>query len=177
MENFIVRIYRREIDDPDQITGVVEKPDSSESKRFSSVDDLIAILVPHAGRPKTRLRKQMVEQRKHRRFPVREGTLIFNTSTDVGEIIDISMGGLSFTAPEMPEVPSGSFDVGILFGEDENITGKVQCKKMMCHGIPEGSLFSSQEKGERYSVEFGELTPDQRLNLEHIIQNYTQSEL
>jgi hypothetical protein len=177
MENFIVRVYRRESDDPNQITGVVEKPDSSESKRFSSIEDLIAILVPHASNAKTKQRKQMVEQRKYRRFSVREGTLIFNTSTDVGEIIDISMGGLSFTSPEMPEETAEPFDVGILFGEDEYFTGKVQCKKLMCHGTPENSLFSSQEKGERYSVEFGELTPNQRLYLEHIIQSYTQCEI
>jgi hypothetical protein len=177
MENFIVRIYRRESDDPNHITGVIEKPDSSESKRFSSVEDLIAILVPHAGKAKTRQRKQMVEQRKHRRFSVREGTLIFNNSTDVGEIIDISMGGLSFKAPEMTEETTSPFDVGILFGEDEYFTGKVQCKKLMCHGASEDSLFSSTEKGERYSVEFGELTPQQRLYLEHIIQSYTQYEI
>lgn len=177
MENFIVRIYRRESDDPNRITGVVEKPDSSERKRFSNIEDLVSILVPHAINTKTKRRKQVVEQRKYRRFSVREGTLIFNSSTDVGEIIDISMGGLSFTCPEMSEEAPSSFDIGILFGEDEYYTGKIQCKKLISHSVPSDSLFGIQEKGKRYSVEFGDLTPEQRLHLEHIIQSYTQCEI
>ncbi len=177
MENFIVRIYRRESDDPNRITGVVETPDSSESKRFSSIEDLITILVPDANNTKNKGRKQIVEQRKYRRFSVREGTLIFNTTTDVGEIIDISMGGLSFTCPdEMPEEPPSSFDIGILFGEDEYYTGQIKCNKLMHHGAS-SDLFSRQEKGKRYSIEFSDLTPKQRLHLEHIIQSYTQCEI
>ena len=172
MENFIVRIYRRESNDPNRIVGVVESPDSSESKRFSNIGDLISILVPHAINAKTKRRKQVVEQRKYRRFSVREGTLVFDVTTDVGEIIDISMGGLSFTCPEMLEEAATSFDIGILFGEDEYYTGKIQCNKLMHHGAS-SNLFGSQEKGKRFSLEFGDLTPKQRLHLEHIIQSYT----
>ena len=36
MENFIVRIYRRQTDDPDCITGVVEKPGHNESSAVPS---------------------------------------------------------------------------------------------------------------------------------------------
>jgi hypothetical protein len=74
MENFIVRIYRRENADPNRVTGVVEDPDSSESKRFSNIEDLISILVPQAINTKNKKKKQVVEHRKHRRFSVREGT-------------------------------------------------------------------------------------------------------
>jgi len=172
MENFIVRIYRRDSDEPNRITGVVETPDSSESKRFSSLEDLMTILVPDANNTKNKRRKQIVEQRKYRRFSVKEGTLVFNNTTDVGEIIDISMGGLSFTCPEMPDESTSSFDVDILFGEDEYYTGKIQCNKLMHHSAS-SDLFGSQEKGKRFSIEFGDLTPKQRLHLEHIIQSYT----
>jgi hypothetical protein len=177
MENFIVRIYRRENADPNRVTGVVEDPDSSESKRFSNIEDLISILVPQAINTKNKKKKQVVEHRKHRRFSVREGTLIFNSSTDVGEIIDISMGGLSFACPEMSEEAATSFDIGILFGEDEYYTGKIQCKRLISHNVSNDSFFSIQEKGKRYSVEFGDLTPKQRLHLDHVIQNYTLCEV
>jgi len=50
MENFIVRIYRRESDDPNHITGVIEKPDSSESKRFSSVKISLPFWCPMQAR-------------------------------------------------------------------------------------------------------------------------------
>ena len=177
MENFIVRIYRRESNDPNRIVGIVESPDSSESKRFSNIEDLLSILVPHAVNAKTKRRKQIVEQRKYRRFSVSEGTLVFDATTDVGEIIDISMGGLSFTCPEMSEEAATSFDIGILFGEDEYDTGKIQCKKLISHNVPSSSFFSIQEKGKRYSVEFGALSSKQKLHLEYVIQNYTRSEV
>jgi len=173
MENYIVRIYRRNSNDPDSITGVVEKPDRHESEPFSSIDNLISILVPRGYNTGESKQKQVVEKRKYRRFAVNEGTLIFNDSTDVGEIVDISMGGLSFTCPDDPEESSSLTDISILFGENEYSTGKIKCKKVMCHGTAGFSAFSDQEKTKRYSIEFGDLNPDQRLQLNHIIQSYS----
>ena len=178
MENFIVRIYRRQTDDPDCITGVVEKPGLSENKRFSSIEELIEIIAPHNSSASGNMRKQVIEHRKYRRFGLKDGTIIFNSSTDVGEIVDISMGGLSFICPDMSEESSASFEIGILCGEDEYCTDKIICRKLMCHGTAGDYPFSSsQEKRKRYSVEFGDLTPKQRLQLEHIIQSYAYSEV
>ena len=101
---------------------------------------------------------------------------MFNDSTDVGEIVDISMGGLSFTCPDDPQESSGFFDISILFGEDEFSTDKIQCKKIMCHGTSGDSVFTGRGNTKRYSVEFGDLNPEQRLQLEHIIQSYSLSE-
>jgi hypothetical protein len=178
MENFIVRIYRRQTDDPDCVTGVVEKPGHNESMRFSSIEELIELIAPQKSRTGDSERKQVIEQRKYRRFGVKDGTLIFDSSTDVGEIIDISMGGLSFACPDIPEESSEPFEVGILCGEDEYCTDKISCRKLMCHGTAGDYPFnSSHGKRKRYSVEFGDLTPKQRLQLEHIIQSYAYSEV
>ena len=177
MENFIVRIYRRQTDDPDCITGVVEKPGLSENKRFSSIEELIEIIAPHNSSASGNMRKQVIEHRKYRRFGLKDGTIIFNSSTDVGEIVDISMGGLSFICPDMSEESSDSFEIGILCGEDEYFTDRIECRKIVCYGPTQDSVFSRQAKGKKYGVEFSDLSPKQRLQLEHIIQSYAYSEM
>jgi hypothetical protein len=175
MENFIVRIYRRKSDDPYCINGVVEILDLNINKEFSSSEELFAILIPQENSKYTR-RKQVFENRKYRRFAIKDCTLIFDSSTDVGEVVDISMGGLSFTCPDMPEESDAPFEVSLICGDDKFFVDNIQCKKMMNPDVPGSSVFGSKEKGDRCNIEFGDLTPKQRLNLEHIIQSFSHGE-
>ena len=44
IDYYIVRIYRREKDDPDSIVGTIEQANSSERKAFRCSDELWSIL-------------------------------------------------------------------------------------------------------------------------------------
>lgn len=48
-ENYLVRIYRRDKEDPERIAGMVELIEAGEKKTFSTFDDLRAILGPGSG--------------------------------------------------------------------------------------------------------------------------------
>ncbi len=55
MENYIVRIYRREKDNPRLLVGLVEEVGSAGKKAFNSIDDLWEILNPQdRGAPQAR---------------------------------------------------------------------------------------------------------------------------
>jgi hypothetical protein len=46
METYIIRIYRRDPDDPVKIAGLVETVGEDEEKVFTSLDELCNTLVP-----------------------------------------------------------------------------------------------------------------------------------
>jgi hypothetical protein len=50
LSNYIIRIYRRDKNDPRLIVGIVEKVGTKEKKGFTSFDELREILVPAARR-------------------------------------------------------------------------------------------------------------------------------
>jgi hypothetical protein len=128
MENYVVRIYRRSSDNPENITGVVEEPDKGENKAFNSKQEFYNIFWPtQLNNISTKL-KRTLEFRKYRRFQIKKGTLVFDSTTDVGKIIDISMGGLSFSFPDMSIESKVPFNVGILFGNNKYQTEKIKCR-------------------------------------------------
>ncbi|MEJ2033605.1 MAG: PilZ domain-containing protein [Deltaproteobacteria bacterium] len=66
--------------------------------------------------------KILMERRKYRRFKVRHPAfVVFNTQpTRLGEILDISMSGLSFRyMVDSEEVVNQSRELDILFGDDD----------------------------------------------------------
>lgn len=168
MENYIVRIYQRENSSPDCITGIVEKPESGKNISFHGKEEFIKIFIGQEVTTKPTDRQQVIEKRKYRRFSVKDSILIFDATTDIGEIIEISLGGLSFFCPDMPEESKKSFKVGILYEGAENFsTGKINCKKL----ILRHSDLNNDEPKKKFSVEFDDLNAMQESQLEHIIQN------
>ena len=177
MESYIVRIYRRAGNKPEDITGVVEKPDNGENITFNNVEALFNIFVPPRIVNRQNKQKQVFEQRGYRRFFIKEGTLLFDSTTDVGEISDISMGGLSFSSHNMPEDFAPSLEVGILCADKKYCTENIQCRNIICRSRTDSSASADQGRSRRFSVEFGVLTPYQRHQLENIIQDYTMGEV
>jgi len=49
MENYIVRIYRRDESDPDKLTGVFESVENETRNSFTSLNSLIDLLTPARG--------------------------------------------------------------------------------------------------------------------------------
>ena len=58
MENYIVRIYRRDSDQPDSIVGLVESVETGEIQSFHSVSELTEIIAaPPTARENTATEK------------------------------------------------------------------------------------------------------------------------
>ena len=62
MENYIIRIYRREEDNPRILVGVVEEVGVEGNKAFTNVDELLDILGPKAKASRHTQRKQMTKR-------------------------------------------------------------------------------------------------------------------
>ena len=168
MENYIVRIYQRANSSPDCITGIVEKPESGENISFRSYEEFMEIFVGQEVTTGPTARQQVIEKRKYRRFSVTDSILLFDKTTDIGQIIEISMGGLSFFCPDMPEEPKRPFKMGILCeGAKYFCAGKINCTKLMLRH----SGLNNHEPKKKFSVEFDALNAMQESQLEHIIQN------
>ncbi len=49
MENYIVRIYRRDSIDPDKVAGVFESVENETSSAFTSLSNIVELLSPKCG--------------------------------------------------------------------------------------------------------------------------------
>lgn len=117
--------------------------------------------------------KILLENRKHRRFRIKNELYILNSnSSGFGEVIDISLGGLAFCHIKKQFWPNNFFKVGILFGDNEVLIDELPMKTVsecaVNPGLPDNSTTIW-----RRSVQFGELSPEQKIRLENIIQRYT----
>lgn len=130
---------------------------------------------------------EFFEQRKHKRYQVPSGSFVALGTGDaiLGQIIDISMGGLAFRYIDTKELAHADESYLDIFMTEHNlclirvpfktiseyeIANTVVCK--MVDGIPPGCR--SMRRG---GVEFGELTSEQRAQLEYCIQNHTMGEV
>jgi len=109
------------------------------------------------GRPPGR------ERRKHKRYRAKSGTCALNSR--VGEIIDISLGGLAFRyvdRGEWDDMPPS--DLGILFGNGDLCLEDIPLKVISDCAINDGINITR-----RCGVQFGELTKKQLEQLEYFI--------
>ena len=122
--------------------------------------------------------EKYVERRKYTRFRTRNGALIELRSQrgKLGEIIDISKGGLAFRYIDIGDRPKGSFELDIFLKETGFRLEKVPAKTISDSRTTKYFPFSST-KTRRQGVEFGELTQKQISQLEHFIRNYTTEQV
>lgn len=173
MENYVVRIYRRSCDNPENITGVVEKPDKGENKAFNSKEEFYNIFWPALQSNNSTRLKRTLEFRKYRRFIINKGTLVFYSTTDIGRIIDISMGGLSFTCPNISIDPKVLFRVGIIFGNNQYNTEKIKCRLIRRNSRSTIIDAAGKDSTNTYRIKFEYLTHYQTSQIRYIIQNFT----
>ena len=102
---------------------------------------------------------------------------MFDSTTDVGKIIDISMGGLSFTCPDISIDPKEPLNAGIILDNKQHNAEKIKCRFVIGSGHSSSLNLSGQDSINRYSVKFEDLTPYQTSQLRHIVQNYTFGEV
>jgi hypothetical protein len=119
------------------------------------------------------MKKQVVERRKHTRFHVRDGAfaVLGPYSSKIGQIIDMSIGGLAFSYIAGEERSNRSYELGILLAENSFYLTKIPFETIWdkeTRGVP----FSSVPM-RRCGVQFGELTQNQASQLQYFIQNHT----
>jgi len=125
--------------------------------------------------------KELVERRKHERFQVEDGALAvlrrpWPHPTTLGQIIDISMGGLAFRYIAGEERSHEPSELEILWGDCSFRLDKIPFETISDFKTANEAPFSSIEM-RRNGVQFGELRPEQMSQLEYFIQNHAIGEV
>ena len=194
-DNYIVRIYRFDKDNPRVLVGVVEEVGAKGRNAFTNLDELWEII----NSPKRELAtgredhgemeplrhiwtaaedtKEQTERRKHKRFqvPVDACVALRSDYVEVGQVIDIGMGGLAFRFVPREGWPSGADQLDIFMANRSYCLCQVPFKTISEFKITD----EDQTCGitmKRGSVKFGKLTPNQRSHLDYFIQNHTMGE-
>ena len=124
-------------------------------------------------------RKELIiERRKYKRFGVQDGSLVvYGLHSDkVGQIIDMSMGGLAFSDTSSGDQSNGSFELDILLTDHGFYLEKVPVQTVSNLKIAnEPSTVSTTTR--RHGVQFKDLAQNQTSKLEYFLQKHTTREL
>lgn len=121
-------------------------------------------------------RKNLDDQRKHKRFQVPRGVFVgFGPHVNkVGQIVDLSLGGLAFRYVGSGESQDGSH-LDIFMADNDFYLGSVPFKTVSDFEIVQTTP-SSPMTMRRSGVRFGKLTSEQRSELEYFLQHHTLGE-
>lgn len=122
-----------------------------------------------------------VDRRKHIRFAVKPGAfaILGPYSSQMGPILDISKGGLSFQYKQGKEKKADIYEVSILFdGKSETNTSpfKFVGKAVSDVAVRSNNPYSIAEV-RRFSMAFTDLTYYQQAWLEECIRNHTTGQI
>jgi hypothetical protein len=119
-------------------------------------------------------KEEMVERRRHKRFKVRDGAFVvlMPPSTKLGQLIDISSGGLAFRYLSMEERSNNLSELDIFLTDNSFYLEEVPVINVSDFQIAGEFPFSSITT-RRHGVQFGELTHNQISRLEYFIRNHT----
>lgn len=125
-------------------------------------------------------RQRLVERRKNERFRPRDGAFAvlrprWPHSTKLGEIINVSRGGLAFRYVSGKDLSNESMELDICLPDEGFYMGKVPFDTISDLQETNKSPFSSGPHS-RCGVQFGELTLNQVSQLEHFILHHTVPE-
>jgi len=115
-----------------------------------------------------------VENRKYKRFKARKGAfaILWPDSKKIGEIIDISSGGLAFYYFADENSLNGSEAVDVFWHDHSFYLSEIPCKTVYEVEIAD-ELPSPPAAMRRIGVQFEDVTPSQLSQLNHFMQNYT----
>jgi hypothetical protein len=145
--------------------------------------------------------EKQIERRKHKRFSAKNGTFAVVRSNDtpldkikkmsmgeiacavykanpekVGQIIDLSQGGLSFSYIDKRDACLELFGIDILSADNSFYLDNLSYKTVMDVETADEPSFSPI-KVKRQGIKFTELTPDQLAKLKYFLQNHTDGEV
>lgn len=121
--------------------------------------------------------KQQVERRKHKRFPVTKDTFVALQPDhfQVGQTLNISMGGLAFSYMVDGKPPMQSYSLNI-FSDDRTFHLRDVPFRIISNVARDGIPFSALIMRE-CTVQPEDLTFHQKNELEYFIQNQTKGEV
>ena len=121
-----------------------------------------------------RYEEELAEGRQHNRVKVDDGGFaqLPHGFPVLGQIIDISKGGLAFRYVASEARTNGSAVLNILTTDRRFCLEKIPAKIIRDSAMPEEFSFHSITL-RHCAVQFGELTTSQRLDLEHFIRSNT----
>ena len=121
--------------------------------------------------------QELVEKRKHKRMEVKDGAFVLlgPHSTKLGRIIDIGMGGLSFSHMARERPSSELYELDIFIIDSDFYLERVLFEAISDFKTHENPF--SPITMRRSGVRFGELGHNQVSQLEHFIQNHTIGEV
>ena len=115
------------------------------------------------------------DKRKHTRYEVKDHILVrlrSQTKEDLGQLLDISEGGLSLYCYLNPNKSDEYSELGI-FPHDNDCTIKdIPMSLIIDKELNNGSLHRSKML-RRQSIRFGNFTPKQKVKLDYFLKNYT----
>jgi hypothetical protein len=119
-------------------------------------------------------RIEVVERRKHKRFRAEDGAYaaVRPQYDKIGQIIDVSRGGLSFRYLVSDSYGEASSELDIFLIGDDFHLDKLPFKTVSDQEIPERLSLGSRSM-RRCAVQFGKLTQVQALKLEEFILKHT----
>lgn len=126
-------------------------------------------------------RKRTIERRKNKRYKAVEGAYaaISPNSNKIGQIIDISMGGLCFkyinAAKESQEAALRTKE-SIFLSSVGYYVGDLRFQTIADYEITDTPLFSSMKVRKRH-VKFTDLTFKQLFDLDHYLKNNVSEQL
>jgi hypothetical protein len=130
-------------------------------------------------------KKEIVDQRKHKRYGVPTGSFVVLGShgSIIGQIIDISLGGVAFRYMNSRQPRDESY-LDIFLTEGDLSLGKVPFKTISDCEIPNTVLYKvvdpipiGYKAMKRVSVQFAQLTSHQISRLENLIRSHTTGEV
>lgn len=122
--------------------------------------------------------EQLLERREGGRFQVEDGAFVLlgPRSSLLGQIIEISLGGLSFLYTTSTNPAKDSTELDILLADHSFYFDKIPCNIVSDLEIRH-ELSMGSKTIRRCSVEFGDLSKDQKSQLEYFIRNHTAGEI
>lgn len=118
--------------------------------------------------------KVSTEKRKHKRLKAKEGAFAVVTSdyNKIGQIRNISKGGLAFQYIDNGEPLRGSIEIEIFSAAKNFYLRKLAAKVIMDSEVDSPVPFSSLPLKELV-VQFEKMKPNQMLMLDYFLQKYT----
>jgi hypothetical protein len=119
-------------------------------------------------------RRTKSDNRKHIRYRVKDHVYVglrSETEEEVGQILDISKGGLSLHYPEAFEKKREYTDLGI-FSNMELAVERIAFRSVSDIKLAGGPKLNGPNLRRR-SLQFENLTPEQEIKLDYFISNYT----
>jgi hypothetical protein len=119
-------------------------------------------------------KKVLNERRKHKRFKVKGGAFAVATPdyNRLGQIKDMSQGGLAFEFIEDGEQTKGTHEVEIFSTVDDFYMKKLPVRTVLDFEL-DNTVSSNPTPMRQLSMKFGKLNRPQKLLLSFFIQKYT----